>query len=152
MVKQFLSGYHHVRTMSSNLWRVLRLLWGTSRGPLVLVLSLMLLSGLIPALQLQLTRLMVQTAQFAIVAHGAASLVWAALSFGLIQAALSLLSSGLGAGQNYLQSLMQLQVIKKISLIVMEKSCELDIEHFEDDQLYDKLQRVSQESQYQPTS
>ncbi len=131
-------------------WRVLKLCWSISRGPTLSLLLLTILTGLLPALQVQITRELVQEVQLAIAAHGASALVSVAILFGLAQGGVAILLLMVNAGQKYFQQLLQYQLLQTISIAIMEKAVELDLQHFEDDQLYDQLQRARQESYSRP--
>src|SRR2546423_7486732 len=61
-----------------------------------------------------------------------------------------LISSVLGIGQQQLQSLLQTKLANVIAIRIMEKAIELDVQYFEDDEFYDKLQRANRESSYRP--
>ncbi len=61
-----------------------------------------------------------------------------------------LVSSVLGIGQQQFQSLLQTKLANAIAIQIMEKAIELDVQYFEDDEFYDKLQRATSESEYRP--
>ncbi len=131
-------------------WRVLKLCWSISPQPTCFLLLLMILTGLIPALQIQLTRALVQEVQLAITAHGTSALVSGAIFFALAQGGVALLGVLLKAAQQYFQQVLQYQLLQTVSVSIMEKAVALDLQHFEDDQLYDQLQRARQESSSRP--
>jgi ATP-binding cassette subfamily B protein len=108
------------------------------------------LGGLIPSLQIQVTSQIVQNAAEAIQQGSPTQLVHLAIFFGILQGGLMLLSSLLGIGQQQIQSLLQTKLANTIAIQIMEKAIQLDVEHFEDDEFYDKLQRANRESSYRP--
>lgn len=72
-------------------WRVLKLCWSISTRPTCFLLLLMILLGLIPALQIQITRDLMQEVQLAIIGHGTSALVSDAIFFALAQGGVALL-------------------------------------------------------------
>lgn len=130
--------------------RVLKLCWSIGAQATCFLLLLMILTGLIPALQIQITKELVQEVQLAITNHAASALVSGAIFFALAQGGITLFVVLLKAAQQYFQQLLQYQLLQTISVAIMEKAVALDLQHFEDDQLYDQLQRARQESYSRP--
>ncbi|WP_165423457.1 ABC transporter ATP-binding protein [Ktedonosporobacter rubrisoli] len=140
----------HLATFSQAWKRTLTLIWHTHPGLVIAILALTILSGLLPSAQIQLTSLVIQSAAQAIQHSHAQALINLAITFGVLQGLLMLLSSLLGTFQEQCQSLLTLRLNNKISILIMEKAISLDLQHYEDDKLYDKLERAKSESNYRP--
>jgi ATP-binding cassette, subfamily B, bacterial len=142
--------FQHLDTVSSAWRRVLILIWRIQPWFVVGLLGLMILSGLIPSVQIQLTSAIIQSAALAIQARQGQSLVDHALLLGIAQGGLLLVGALLGIAQQQLQSLLQMRLNNTISIQVMEKAISLDVQHYEDAESYDKLQRATTESGFRP--
>src|SRR5437764_1579195 len=140
----------HVQVVTSTWSRVLVLIWKTNPWYVTWLLVFTFLGGLIPSLQIQITSQIIQNAAEAIQGGQAPQLVHLAIVFGVLQGGLMLVSSVLGIGQQQLQSLLQTKLANAIAIQIMEKAIELDVQYFEDDEFYDKLQRANRESSYRP--
>src|SRR2546430_1639633 len=139
-----------LREIATCWWRLLRLCWSLCAPTLLLLSLLMLLAGLVPALEVQITKTLVQTVQLAIESHGKPELISVVIFFGLAQAGIAVALTLLHAGQEYAQRVLQLQLVNRVGILVMQKAVALDLQHFEDDQLYDQLQRARQEGISRP--
>ena len=139
-----------IRGVTSTWSRVLVLIWKTNPWYVTWLLVFTFLGGLVPSLQIQITSQIIQNAAEAIQGGHAPQLVHLAILFGFLQGGLMLVSSVLGIGQQQLQSLLQTKLANAIAIQIMEKAIELDVQHFEDDEFYDKLQRANRESSYRP--
>ena len=140
----------HVREVAATWSRVLVLIWKTNPWYVTWLLVFTFIGGLIPSLQIQVTSQIIQNAAEAIQGGRAPQLVHLAILFGFLQGGLMLVSSVLGIGQQQLQSLLQTKLANVIAIRIMEKAIELDVQYFEDDEFYDKLQRANRESSYRP--
>src|SRR5207247_8697658 len=138
----------HLGVVASTWSRILVLIWRTNPWYVTWLLVFTFLGGLIPSLQIQVTSQIIQNAAQAIQEGHAPQLVHLAILFGLLQGGLMLVSSVLGIGQQQLQSLLQTKLANAIAIQIMEKAIELDVQHFEDDEVYDKLQRANRERSY----
>ncbi len=136
----------HMRVVASTWSRVLILIWKTNPWYVTWLLVFTFLAGLIPSVQIQITSQIIQNAAQAIQEGHAPQLVHLAILFGLLQGGLMLVSSVLGIGQQQLQSLLQTKLANVIAIQIMEKAIELDVQYFEDDEFYDKLQRANREN------
>jgi ATP-binding cassette subfamily B protein len=149
-VKYIQRSAQHVRGVASTWSRILVLIWKTNPWYVTWLLVFTFLGGLIPSLQIQVTSQIIQNAAEAIQGGRAPQLVHLAILFGFFQGGLMLVSSVLGIGQQQLQSLLQTKLANAIAIQIMEKAIELDVQYFEDDEFYDKLQRANRESTYRP--
>jgi ATP-binding cassette, subfamily B, bacterial len=149
-VKYVKSLLQHMRVIASTWSRVLVLIWKTNPWYVTWLLVFTSLGGLIPSLQIQVTSQLIQNAAEAIQEGRPTQLVHLAIFFGFLQGGLMAISSLLGIGQQQLQSLLQTKLANTIAIQIMEKAIELDVQYFEDDEFYDKLQRANRESSYRP--
>lgn len=140
----------HLTLVTSAWRRVLKLLWRTQPWFVMGLLSLTVLSGLVPSVQLQLTSSIIGSAAQAIRAGHAQNLINTALFFGIVQGILLLVNSLLGIAIQHLQTILMLRLSNEISIQVMEKAASLDVASYEDDQSNDRLQRANNESGYRP--
>src|SRR5260370_42661013 len=139
-----------IRGVTSTWSRVLVLIWKTNPWYFTWLLVFTFLGGLVPSFQIQITSQIIQNAAEAIQGEHAPQLVHLAILFGFLQGGLMLVSSVLGIGQQQLQSLLQTKLANAIAIQIMEEAIELDVQYFEDDEFYDKLQRANRESSYRP--
>lgn len=131
----------------------IELVWATSR-PLTLALAaLTLLAGLLPAGIAYVGALIVD-AVLAAMRHGTTGtadiggvLRYVALEGGLV-AALAAVQRGLST----CQSLLRAQLGQRVNEMILEKALTLDLRHFEDPELYDKLTRARREASSRPLS
>ncbi len=149
-MKHVKSLFQHMRVIASTWSRVLVLIWKTNPWFVTWLLVFTFLGGLIPSLQIQVTSQIIQNAAEAIQEGRPTQLVHLAIFFGFLQGGLMVVSSLLGIGQQQLQSLLQTKLANTIAIQIMEKAIELDVQYFEDDEFYDKLQRANRESSYRP--
>src|SRR4051794_36693024 len=106
---------NQMRESGNTWWRVFSLFWSINARSLLFLLVLMILIGLIPALEVQITRNLIQEVQFAIVGHGKPELVWTAMLFCLAQAGAALVLVLLNTLQQYFQHVLQLQTFNHLS-------------------------------------
>jgi len=140
----------YARQIAVNWWRVLILMWKCNAVFVVFLLGLALFMGIIPGMQIQLVSLLVESAAKAIRGRGDLHLIMQALLWGVGMGSISLLSLLLGIVQQYVQSLLQVKVANAMNMQIMQKALTLSLQHYEDDKLYDSLQRASSESAYRP--
>jgi ATP-binding cassette subfamily B protein len=99
-------------------WRTLRLCLRFGTGPTLLLLPLMALSGLIPAVSVQITRALTQQVQLAIAQHGSPALIRTAIFFGLAQAGIAVASLILNAAEEYEQRALLLQLLHRGGILI----------------------------------
>src|SRR5579859_1306901 len=119
----------------------------------VMVLGLFLLTalaGTLPSLQIRLTAAIVQQVAGMIQQHNGARQISFVLYLGLAQGGLAILGMALASLQQYLQGLFQIRLTNEVNLLIMRKATRLDLQQYEDDRFYDKLQRAQRESSYRP--
>ncbi len=138
----------HMQANIRSWQKILKIFWQLNPKLMTTLLLLTIIGGVIPAIQVQITASTIQSTVNAI--HGGKTnpLILVAVSFCIAQGALTLLTLFISAVQQYLQQLFQTQLSNKFSIQIMEKAISLDLQHYEDDQFYDKLQRANNESNY----
>ncbi len=128
--------------------RVMRLVWSTSRMLTITMALLSVVSGFLPALSVVITRGVVDSVIDAALGrvHNL-NMVWffvvAQLVVGLGQSFFSTLT-------NIAQQLLQELVGNRVQTMILEKANTLDLAFFEDSEFYDKLRNASDESTFKP--
>ncbi len=128
--------------------RVMKLVLSASVMFTVLMGVLSILQGFMPALSIEITRIVVNSVEVGIRTHSISPIFFpVGLQLGVV-----LLTSLLSTLGNIVQQLLQEKVSNKIQLLVLEKSNTLDLSFFEDPAFYDKLRQATDQSTYQPVS
>ena len=120
--------------------RLFRLVWDTEPRYVIVILAFRLLRGIVPMAVLWLGKLIVDEVVGA-VTHGAAS--WQRL--GLLLGAellVAVLGEALSRGSALFESLLGDLVANRTSVDLMRHAAALDLEQFEDAELYDRLERA----------
>ena len=131
-------------------WRVFVLFWKLSPWALLLILLSTIITGVISGAQVLLTSELTASAA-AVIASGGNAIAFSHLFIIIgLQGGTMMLSLLSGAGQQYLRTLFQMRLSNMMSIRIMDKALSLDIQHFEDDELYDRLQRASREATSRP--
>ncbi len=128
--------------------RVMKLVLSASTLLTVLMGILSILQGFMPALSIEITRIVVNSVEVGIRIHSI-NPIWVPVG---LQLAVVLVTSLLSTLGNIVQQLLQEKVSNKIQLLVLEKSNTLDLSFFEDPAFYDKLRQATDQSTYQPVS
>jgi ATP-binding cassette subfamily B protein len=132
----------------SNLYRVLRLVWSSSRGWTIASIVLVLLQGLTPVAILYLTGLMIDSVTYVI--NGTAGIEAVLPYVGLLaivtlfSLALTTIGGLVGEGQT-------LSVADFVQSQIHAQSIAVDLEYYESSGYYDRLHRAQQEAPYRPT-
>lgn len=128
--------------------RVLRLVWETHKF-LTLSLGLLdILQGVVPAITISITALVIDGVVKAIHLQNPSPIWW---PIGL-QIGITLSSSLLNALSNIVQQLLQELVSNRIQLDILNKAGGLDLSFFENPESYDKIRQATNQSSYQPTN
>ena len=128
--------------------RVMKLVLSASTILTVLMGLLSILQGFMPALSIEITRIVVNSVEVGIRQHSI-NPIWFPVG---LQLAVVLVTSLLSTLGNIVQQLLQERVSNKIQLLVLEKSNTLDLSFFEDSEFYDKLRQATDQSTYKPVS
>ncbi len=130
--------------------RALSLVWATSPGLTLSFGGLTLLAGLLPASLAWVGKHIVDAV---VAAMGSASpdprpaLTWLGVEIGLVVAL-----AATQRGINLCQSLLRALLGQRVNAMILEKALTLDLSHFEDSELYDKLTRARREASTRPLS
>jgi ATP-binding cassette subfamily B protein len=129
--------------------RALELVWSTNR-PLTLALAAFTLAaGVLPAAVAYVGSLIVDAVVTAIRSGGGARhALQLVLLEGLLLAAISAVQRGI----QLCQSLLRAQLGQRVNVMILEKALTLELQHFEDSELYDKLTRARREASTRPLS
>ncbi|MER5561244.1 ABC transporter ATP-binding protein [Streptomyces sp. NPDC002506] len=128
--------------------RVVALFWRLSPRTVCVVLTLTLVTGLLPSVQIKLTQEAVQSVVDAI-REGDGSPRTALITGGLL-ALLAVLTHLLGTWEQYARMLLQLQFTYRVNERLMSKATRLDLEQYENADTYDILQRANREGANRP--
>src|SRR6266480_5883233 len=141
-------SFRKVPAAFASLPRVLRLVWSTSALLTIFLGLLNLAQGIVPAISVSITALVIDSVVKAISIHSTAP-IW--LPIGL-QLGIALLSSLLSNLSNIVQQLLQEQVSNRVQLEILKKANTLDLAFFENPEFYDKMRQAANQSTYQPVS
>jgi ATP-binding cassette, subfamily B, bacterial len=131
--------------------RAVKLVWATSRALTVALIVLSLIGGLLPAAAAYVGKLIVDSVLRAIESRGSdatdAALGWVLFEMGLV-AALAATQRGI----NIARSLLRAQLGNRVNVMILEKAITLELTHFEDPELYDRMTRARREASSRPLS
>lgn len=138
--------------MIKRLQRIGELLWESGPIACIGLFALTVLSGVLPAAQLWVGKLIIDT-----VVQAAARVDGEALTgqaFGLVGLELALLatSAAIQTGNSLLSEIYGEKLTFRINGRILRKADELDLTYFEDPKFYDSLQRAQREAGYRPLS
>jgi ABC-type multidrug transport system fused ATPase/permease subunit len=131
--------------------RAVQLVWATDRRLLAGLLALTVVAGLLPAAIAQAGRLIVD----GVVAAGASGLPVdraAALRFIGLELVLVAALAGIQRALDAAQSLLRVKLGHRVNVMILDKALQLDLVHFEDSELYDKLTRARRQASSRPLS
>jgi ABC-type multidrug transport system fused ATPase/permease subunit len=129
----------------ASLPRALRLVWSTSWSLTLALAFLNVLQGIIPAISLSITALVVDSVVQAIRIQNAYPIWW---PVGL-QLGVTLCSSLLSALTNIIQLLLQELVSNKVQMEILKKAATLDLAFFENPASYDTIRQAANQSSTQ---
>lgn len=134
--------------------RALRLVWETSPFLLIALGLLTLASGLLPAGVAYVGARIVDAVVAAIAASKAAGtpVYGEVLRWVLIEGLLVAITAGVSRATSLSQALLRIQLGQRINVMILEKALTLELTHFEDSELYDKLTRARREASVRPLS
>ncbi len=131
--------------------RAIELVWATDRRLMAAVASLTLAGGLLPASVAWVGKQIVDGVVLA-AASGAA--VDRTEAIGWIAAELWLVASmaAVQRGLDVSQSLLRAKLGHRVNVMILDKALQLDLEHFEDSEFYDRMTRARREASSRPLS
>lgn len=134
--------------------RALSLVWQTNPTLTVVMCTLTLVAGLLPASMAWVGQLIVDAVVAGIAEHQASGVVrtdevfqWVALEAGLV-VAMAAVQRALAACTSLLRALLS----HRVNVMILDKALTLDLRHFEDSEFYDKLTRARREASSRPLS
>ncbi len=132
----------------TDLPRVIRLIWSTSRWMVIVMVLVSIVSGFLPAVSVWITRGVVDSVISAAFSptHNLGT-VW---FFVVVQLVVGLVQSLLSTLSNIVQQLLQERIGNRVQSMILRKADTLDLAFFEDPDFYDKLRNATDESVYKP--
>ena len=124
--------------------RGVRVVWETSHRLTLAMGALTVVAGLLPGLVAWIGKLIVD----AVVAQDASAAIRNVVFEGGVVAVLAAVQRGLSVSQSLLRALLS----QRVNVTILEKALELDLPHFEDPELYDKMTRARREASVRPLS
>lgn len=131
--------------------RALGLVWTTSHTLTIVLASLTLVAGLLPAAIAYLGKLIVDSVVLAS-RSGVEAHRWMALGYVGLEAIAVMLLAGSQRGLIVSQSLLRVLLGQRVNVLILEKALTLDLTHFEDSEFYDKLNQARNEASLRPLS
>jgi ATP-binding cassette, subfamily B, bacterial len=128
--------------------KLLRMVWETNPGYVVGILLLRIARSLVPLAVLWVGKLIVDEVVHAIGVYQATGAVsWTRLAVLLgVELAIALVGEGLSRVSALLESLLGDLFANRTSVQLMKHAAELDLEQFEDAEIYDKLERARRQT------
>lgn len=139
-LKQFLGVFGYTR-------RALSLVWSTNRSLTICLGILTLLGGLNPVAVAYVSRLLVDTVVAAMKDPSQRGL---ALQYVLIEGGLVLFGAACSRGFSVCQYLLRAQLGQRVNEMILEKALTLDLTHFEDSEIYDKMTQARRQASSRP--
>ncbi|OUL22737.1 ABC transporter permease [Nostoc sp. RF31YmG] len=131
--------------------RAIGLVWTTSRSLTIILATLTLVAGLLPAAIAYIGKLIVDAVVLSSQAGADNNITRPLLYVGLEAIAVMLLA-GSQRGLTVCQSLLRVLLGQRVNVLILEKALTLDLTHFEDSEFYDKLLNARREASVRPLS
>ncbi|MEH2291573.1 ABC transporter ATP-binding protein [Nostoc sp.] len=135
--------------------RAVNLVWTTSRSLTILLASLTLVGGLLPAAISYISKLIVDAVVFASQVNSQSNgfvNIYPSLSYVGLEAIAVILLAGSQRGLIICQSLLRALMGQRVNVLILEKALKLDLRQFEDSEFYDKLTNARREASVRPLS
>ncbi|MBN3962641.1 ABC transporter ATP-binding protein [Nostoc sp. NMS8] len=135
--------------------RAVSLVWTTSRSLTILLASLTLVAGLLPAAISYISKLIVDAVVFAsqVSSHNNSFVnINPSLFYVGLEAIAVILLAGSQRGITICQSLLRALMGQRVNVLILEKALTLDLRQFEDSEFYDKLTNARREASVRPLS
>ncbi|ACC78864.1 ABC transporter ATP-binding protein [Nostoc punctiforme] len=133
----------------------MNLVWTTSRTLTILLASLTLVAGLLPAAISYISKLIVDAVVFAsqVNSHNNGFVnIYPSLFYVGLEAIAVILLAGSQRGILICQSLLRALMGQRVNVLILEKALTLDLRQFEDSEFYDKLTNARREASVRPLS
>ncbi|MBN4006590.1 ABC transporter ATP-binding protein [Nostoc sp. LPT] len=135
--------------------RAVSLVWTTSRSLTILLASLTLVAGLLPAAISYISKLIVDAVVFASQVNSQNNgfvNIYPSLFYVGLEAIAVILLAGSQRGIIICQSLLRALMGQRVNVLILEKALTLDLRQFEDSEFYDKLTNARREASVRPLS
>ncbi|WP_251960360.1 ABC transporter ATP-binding protein [Nostoc commune] len=135
--------------------RAVSLVWTTSRSLTILLASLTIVAGLLPAAISYISKLIVDAVVFASQVNSESNgfvNIYPSLSYVGLEAIAVILLAGGQRGIIICQSLLRALLGQRVNVLILEKALTLDLRQFEDSEFYDKLTNARREASVRPLS
>ncbi|MEH2199076.1 ABC transporter ATP-binding protein [Nostoc sp.] len=135
--------------------RALSLVWTTSRSLTILLASLTIVAGLLPAAISYISKLIVDAVVFASQVNSQSNgfvNIYPSLFYVGLEAIAVILLAGGQRGIIICQSLLRALLGQRVNVLILEKALTLDLRQFEDSEFYDKLTNARREASVRPLS
>ncbi|WP_375468278.1 ABC transporter ATP-binding protein [uncultured Nostoc sp.] len=134
--------------------RAVSLVWTTSRSLTILLASLTIVAGLLPAAISYISKLIVDAVVFAsqVNSHNGFVNIYPSLFYVGLEAIAVILLAGSQRGLTICQSLLRALMGQRVNVLILEKALTLDLRQFEDSEFYDKLTNARREASVRPLS
>ncbi|MEH2318434.1 ABC transporter ATP-binding protein [Nostoc sp.] len=135
--------------------RAVNLVWTTSRSLTILLASLTLVAGLLPAAISYISKLIVDAVVFASQVNSDRNgfvNIYPSLFYVGLEAIAVILLAGSQRGLIICQSLLRALMGQRVNVLILEKALKLDLRQFEDSEFYDKLTNARREASVRPLS
>ncbi|AFY44394.1 ABC transporter ATP-binding protein [Nostoc sp. PCC 7107] len=130
--------------------RAINLVWTTSRGLTIILATLTLVAGLLPAAIAYIGKLIVDAVLLA--AQGNVVTGYHPLWYVGLEAIAVILLAGSQRGLLVCQSLLRVLLGQRVNILILEKALTLELQQFEDSEFYDKLTNARREASVRPLS
>ncbi|BAB76654.1 ABC transporter ATP-binding protein [Anabaena sp. FACHB-709] len=131
--------------------RAINLVWTTSHTMTIILATLTLVAGLLPAAIAYLGKLIVDGVVLASQGNTQGNIYAPLLYVGLEAIAVALLA-GSQRGLIICQSLLRVLLGQRVNVLILKKALTLDLTHFENSEFYDKLTNARREASVRPLS
>lgn len=131
--------------------RAINLVWTTSRTLTIILATLTLVAGLLPAAIAYIGKLIVDAVVLTSQVNQNTNISHTLLYVGLEAIAVALLAAT-QRGLTICQSLLRVLLAQRVNVLILEKALTLDLSQFEDSEFYDKLTNARREASTRPLS
>jgi len=138
------------RLLEIPLWRILKLIRQSSSGWTTVHLSLIVVRGVLPLLQLYLIKLIIDEVSAGIASSDKVAAISSVVTVIVLAGIVYLISALLDSVASYVKQAHTLAVTDHLHDLIHKKSIEADLAYYEDSQYFDNLHRAQQEAYYRP--
>ncbi len=132
--------------------RAVRLVWDTSGALTVSLFGLTVVAGLVPAAIAWVGKGLVDAVVAAAASGGASALVRTVFWWVLAEAVLVLLFAAIQRGLQVSDALLRARLGHRVNVLILEKALQLELVHFEDPAVYDRMTEARREASSRPLS